>query len=115
MSKTKKSATVRVVKTDKLDQIKLNRIARRYGITPISVRELQLGFPEDIPRIAAELLVSDGYVKRVQGKLRPMQERVDSLTTKPEEAVITSEDNDIVTADAETGADSIPQEKAEQA
>ncbi len=81
MSKTKSDRTVRVIKTSKLDQRKLIGISRQYGIPPISVRELQLGFTEDIPTVAAEKLEADGFVERVTTKKRSPQERVDSLST----------------------------------
>lgn len=83
MSKTK-SDTVRVKKTDNLDQRKLNAIARKYGIPPISVRELQLGFTEDVPRAAAEKLERDGFVTVVKSKPRSPQTRADSLSVTTE-------------------------------
>ena len=83
--------TVRVKKTDKINQRKLSHVARRYNIPPISVREIQLGYPEDIPALAANMLIKDGLVQPVKTELRTNQERVDSLTakekTKPVEPV----------------------------
>ena len=102
-----KDKLVRVEKTDKLNQMKLQRIARRYNITPISVREIQLGFPEDIPVAAADLLVKDGYVKRVKADIRSNQVRVDSLapkTTELTEPVTNVDDLDVLAAD---GGDSV--------
>lgn len=93
MSKTEKS-TVRVKKTRKLNQRKLRSIARRYNISPMSVRELQLGFPEEIPRAAAERLIKAGYVTCAQSKLRVQQVRIDALTTENKETVTTSDDID---------------------
>lgn len=92
MSKTK---SVLVKKTDKLNQRKLNRIARQYGITPINVRELQLGYPEKIPVEAAELLIADGFVTKVKGSSRTAQEKVDALTTESVNSIVTTEDSDI--------------------
>lgn len=112
MSKTK---TVRVEKTDKLNQRKLNVIARRYGIPPISVRELQQGYPEEVPVIAAEQLERDGYVKRVKTKPRTAQERVDSLTTEQTEAVVMPESEEsTVMIDADDGITNDPDEEEEQ-
>lgn len=79
MSKPK---TVRVEKTDKINQRKLSHVARRYNIPPISVREIQLGYPEDIPALAANMLIKDGLVKPVSTGIRSNQERVDSLTAR---------------------------------
>ncbi len=102
MSKSKKNekiekSTIRVKKTRRLDQRKLKSIARRYGISPMSVRELQLGYPEEILRAAAERLIKAGYVTRVQSKLREQQIRVDTLTTEDKEPVTTSDDIDTKT------------------
>lgn len=92
MNKTKEQ--IRVKKTDKLDQRKLTRIARKYGVSPLSVRELQLGFSEDIPEKAAELLIEEGYVTEVKTKPRSNNKRVKSLdNTKDTEPTLTS-DND---------------------
>lgn len=76
-----KSETVKVQKTSRLNQRKLNRVARRYNITPICVREIQLGFVQELPLEAAELLKADGYVTFVTTEPRPYQEQVDSLQT----------------------------------
>ena len=74
-----KSKTKRVEKTDKLDQRKLVRIGRRYGVPPISIRELQLGHPEDLPIEVANLLIEDGFVKVVKTKKRIAQDRLNPL------------------------------------
>lgn len=113
MPNPNKTSTVRVEKTEKLDQRKLKVVANRYGIAPINVRELQLGFSEDIPRVAAELLEKDGFVKRVKSKPRPMQERVDSLTTEHTEPIATVDDETVVTADGDDGTTSDPVEEEE--
>jgi len=96
MNKVRKNM-VRVKKTEKLDQVKLNRIARKYNISPLSVRELQLGFPEEIPVVAVEKLEKDGYVTRVKSKLRSPQERMNPSTTKYIEPIVTSDDIEIET------------------
>ena len=96
MSKSKKD-TVRVQKTDKLNQRKLVRFARRYKVSPISVRELQLGHTEELPRAVAEKLEHAGYVTRVKSKPRDQQERVDDLqTTELNEPVETSDAEETV-------------------
>lgn len=91
MSRVKKD-TVRVIKTQGLAQIKLVRIARKYGISAISVRELLLGHPEEIPRVVAEQLIAGGYVVRVNTKLRTQQERVSVITSEDKSPTTTSED-----------------------
>ncbi|MFA7286916.1 MAG: hypothetical protein WC052_04635 [Patescibacteria group bacterium] len=102
VSKPKLDKTmVRVIKTDQLNQRKLKMIANRYGISPISVRELQLGFVEEIPRVAADRLETDGYVVRTKDKPRVAQARVDSLTTDPMEPVETAEDTNVQSVSTE--------------
>lgn len=80
MNKPSRSDTIRVVKTSKFDQTQIGRIARRYDIPPLNVRELHLGYPEEIPRVAAEQLIAAGYARRVKTQLRSSQERKDSLS-----------------------------------
>jgi hypothetical protein len=112
MSKPK---TVRVQKTEQLDQRKLQRIARRFGIAPISVRELQLGYTEDVPEAAAKQLEEAGFVKRVKTKPRTQQDRVDSLTTQHTEPVETPEgEGEVVTTEPTEGTTVDPEEEEEQ-
>lgn len=94
--------TVRIRKTEQLDQRKLLLIARRYGISPMSVRELQLGYSEDVPKQAAEKLIIAGYVTRVKTRPREMQERVDSLTTRCNEAIETTENEEACSVETST-------------
>ena len=94
-----KVKTKRVKKTEKLDQRKLKRIANRYGITPISVRELQLGYPEELPVEAANRLIQDGFVKEVKTKLRTQSIRVKNLTSEYNKPTITSEDEEKIDID----------------
>ena len=94
-----KVKTKRVEKTDKLNQRKLKRIANHYGIPPISVRELQLGFPEDLPVEAANRLIKDGFVKSAKTKLRTKDIRVKNLTPEFNKPTITSEDKKVFNID----------------
>lgn len=89
MNKPKKTLTV--VKTEKLNQRKLTRIANRYNISPASVRELQLGFTEEIPEQAAIKLIKKGFVTKSKDELRDQQSRVDSTVRKPIEPVTENE------------------------
>ena len=103
MSKSK-SETVRVVKTDNLNQRKLTRIARRYNVTPEDVRELQLGHSVDICPRAAEHMERDGFVKPTRSRPRPKPERLNKLTTEDTTATVTPEDGIVtVTIEASLG------------
>ena len=115
MSKIKKS-TVRVQKTELLDQRKLRPIARRYGISPLSVRELQLGFPEEILKRAADLLIADGLVTVVTIKLRSPQARVDSLniTTELNEPLALSAESDVENLDTDSNDTTGDEKKDEE-
>jgi hypothetical protein len=103
MSK-RNSGLVCVIKTDKLNQQKLSHMARRYGVPPISVRELQLGYPEELPVSMVVDLERDGYVTRTKNKLRTMQEKVQTaagviITTADTDDLSDSTDTDVVTGD----------------
>jgi len=113
MAKTKKT-TILVEKTDQLNQKKLLRIARRYGVSPMSLRELQLGYSEELPCAAANRLIKDGYVKCVKSKPRSSQQRVDSLTTEYVETGVTSDDVEVKVIAPIEGVTSDPKEEKEQ-
>ena len=113
MSKLK---IVRVIKTDTLNQNKLTRISRKFGVSPLSVRELQLGYSEEIPERAANQLIKAGYVKRTKEKTRPHQERVDSITTTVDKTPVltTDDDGDTLNIPVDAGIDSDPSDEREQ-
>ncbi len=89
MNKTDETRTVNVVKTDQLNQQKLRRIARRYGLRRHVIRELQQGYSENVPRKAAEAMRKDGYVVFCDPK--PVQ--VEDMTTEDVTPTATTEDN----------------------
>ena len=108
MSRVKKD-TVRVIKIQGLAQVKLVRIARKYGISAISVRELLLGHPEEIPRVVAEQLIADGYVVQVNSKLRTQQERISVITSEDKSPTTTSEDTEFTTTPEKDEIITIPE------
>lgn len=101
-----KPKTVKVVKTNKLNQQKLVKIARRYNIPPISVRELQLGFTEAIPEAAANKLIEDGFVKKSKARKRTEQEKVDNFTVDKTN-IVTVDDTDNTTLNNENKINNI--------
>lgn len=105
MSNRKTDGMVRVVKTDQLHQRKLRKIARRYGVTPAEVRELQLGNSVDIHPKAAERMEQDGYVKRTRSKPRPVADRLNTLTTEDKTITETPEDGEVKLTTEEIATD----------
>jgi len=93
-----KSTKITVVKTDKLNQRKLVRIARRFNISPMSVRELQLGFPETLSRAAAEALIIAGYVKKVKSKkeVRNNTTRIKDYSTNNTKSIVAEDKNTVI-------------------
>ncbi len=74
---------VQVLKTSAINQRKLVAVARRYGISPLDVRELQLGFAIEVSESVAQQLVDGGLAKISKKKVRSMQDKVDALTPEP--------------------------------
>jgi len=105
---------LKVEKTDRLDQQKPSRMQREYGVSPISIKELQLGHIEELPDAIVYRLERDGYVKRIRVKPRLQQKRADVLTTENTESVITIDDTKIETIEDVNGITCDSKEEKEQ-
>ena len=111
--KTKpQKGTMRVIKTgNSIKQLKLNALNRRFDIAPISARELQLGFPEELPTNMAQELIDAGYVKKVTTEMRTQQERVDALSTQNTEQTEVPEGGDTLSTGGDAGTTGDPNDK----
>lgn len=101
MSKPKE--TIAVVKTGKLDQRKLVRIARRFSVSPADIRELQIGEKVALPSMAVEQMELHGFVKRVKNKKRgknktklTTEEETPKQTTKESTSLIEPEQSETI-------------------
>ena len=96
------SKTIRVIKTDRLNRKKLKRVARRYGVAPIAVRELQLGYVEELPESVALKMIEAGLVQRAKkkkdGDPREMQDKVNVITPTEETVTTDDPDSDVLTS-----------------
>ncbi len=91
---------VKVIKTRRLNQRKLQRMARKFAIAPIVVRELQLGYVEELDERAAAALIKAGYVRKANaedGALRTVKDNV--IKVEPVEITSTTVDDDFITTD----------------
>lgn len=97
------SKTIKVVKTDRLDQKKLRRVARRYHLAPIVIRELQLGYTEELEEHVALKMIEAGLVqkakKKKDGDPRNMQEKVASRIVLADATATVDDPDDAVIAD----------------
>ena len=96
------SRTIKVVKTDRLNQKKLRRIARRYHLAPIVIRELQLGYTEELEEHVALKMIEAGLVQKAKKKdddPRSMQDKIASRIILTENTVTVDDPDDAVTAD----------------
>jgi len=96
--------TIKVVKTDRLNQKKLQRIARRYHLAPIVIRELQLGYTEELEEHVALKMIQAGLVQKAKKKddgPRSMQDKVASRIVLAEDTVTVDDPDDTVTAENE--------------
>jgi hypothetical protein len=115
MSKPDEQKTKRIVKTGKADQRRVKRLARRFGVAPIDIRELQGGFVVELPAPVAEKMIGAGFAKSAKKKPRSQQERVngintaDTADTEVTNTLVDAADN--TTEEIVTSVDVIPDDK----
>lgn len=97
---------VKITRTDRILQRKLTRMARRYAVSPLDLRELQLGETIEVCEKAAQLMAAAGLVKIV-GE-RASGRKVNAITmmdttqsTIVDEETLTPETEEVTTVDDE--------------
>ena len=79
----------KIVKTDKIDGMKISRICRKYNVSPLDMRDLQLGYVISISKTAADELMKNGLAKVTKEKLPSV--RKPFTTERTEEKTDTEE------------------------
>lgn len=98
-----KKTEKKIVKTDKIDGMKISRICRKYNVSPLDMRDLQLGYAVLVSRKAADELIENGLAASTKEKLPEVRQpfttsRIEDIedTEEPElgSANTTEDDND---------------------
>lgn len=79
----------KIVKTDKIDGMKISRICRKYNVSPLDMRDLQLGYVVSVSKTAADELIENSLAKQTKEKLPSV--RAPFTTERTEDRVDTEE------------------------
>ena len=87
-----KKTEKKIVKTDKIDGMKISRICRKYNVSPLDMRDLQLGYVISISKFAADELIENELAKHTKEKLPSVRQ---PFTTERIEDVVDAEEPEL--------------------
>ena len=79
-----KKTEKKITKTDKIDGMKISRICRKFNVSPLDMRDLQMGYVVSMSKTAADELIENGLAKQTKEKLPTVRKTFTTNRTEEE-------------------------------